>query len=99
MYYNIIILMMDSVSITLRSSFMQVRARTIVGYGNFSAPKTIELDQPTGGLSESGSSSGGGGTVAVAAVFAILGWIILIAIIVATITAFIWYNRRRKTKT
>ena len=76
---------------------MQVHARTIVGYGNFSAPKTIELDQLTGGLSESDSGSGGSGTVAVAAVFAVLGWIILIAIIVVTISALIWYNRRRRT--
>ena len=73
---------------------MQVRARTIIGYGNFSAPKTIELDQSIGGFSEPESSSGRGGTVAVAAVFAVLGWIILIAIIVAIISILVWRRQR-----
>ena len=32
-----------------------------------------------------------------AVVFAILGWVILIAIIVAVISALIWYKRNRST--
>ena len=77
---------------------MQVRARTSVGYGNFSAPKEIELP-PKAGVSQSvRPGSDGGGTVAVAAVFAILGWVILIVAIVAIISAVIWYKRRRSKK-
>lgn len=76
---------------------MQVRARTSVGYGNFSTPKEVKLVLPTEtSLSEPGS--GGGGTVAVAVVFAILGWIILIAIIVAVISVLIWYKRHHSKK-
>jgi hypothetical protein len=75
---------------------VQVRARTSIGYGNFSAPKIIELDLLTSSLSESASGSGGG-TVAVAVVFAILGWIILIAIVVATISILVWYRRRHQS--
>ena len=75
---------------------MQVRARTSIGYGNFSAPEIIELDVPTVlSVSDSGS---GGGAVAVAVVFAILGWIILIATIVAVISVLIWYKRHRQTE-
>lgn len=56
----------------------------------------IELDLPT--VLSVSDSGGGGGAVAVAVVFAILGWIILIATIVAVISALIWYKRRRQTK-
>lgn len=73
---------------------MQVRARTSIGYGNFSAPKVIDLELPTALLVSDGD--GGGGAIAVAVVFAILGWIILIAIVVAVICALIWYKRRHQ---
>ena len=74
-----------------------MRARTSVGYGNFSATKEIELPLETGVSDAVQPGSDGGGTVAVAAVFAVLGWIILIAIIVAVISALIWYKRHRST--
>ena len=72
---------------------MQVRARTSIGYGNFSAPKVIELP-PEIGVQSGQSGSSGRGTVAVAAVFAILGWIAVIAIIVTSISVLVWYKRR-----
>ena len=72
---------------------MQVRARTSVGYGNYSAPKEIDLPPETGVSQPVLPDSGGGGTVAVAAVFAILGWVILIATIVTVISALVWYKR------
>ena len=73
---------------------MQVRARTSVGYGNFSAPKVIELPvAPEIGVQSDQSGSSGHGTVAVAAVFAILGWIAVIAIIVTSISVLVWYKR------
>ena len=74
-----------------------MRARTSVGYGNFSATKEIELPPETGVSEAVQPGNGGGGTVAVAAVFAVLGWIILIATIVAVISALIWYKRRHST--
>lgn len=70
---------------------MQVRARTSVGYGNFSAPKEIEL-LPETGVQSGQSGSSGGGTVAVTAGLAAFGWIIVIVIIVAFISVLVWYK-------
>ena len=75
--------------------FIQVRARTSAGYGNFSTTKDIELPSETG--NSEAVRPGNGGTIAVAVVFAILGWVILIATIVAVISAGIWYKRHRHT--
>jgi hypothetical protein len=72
---------------------MQVRARSSVGYGNFSAPKEIELPPETGVSQPVQSDSGGTVTIAVPAVFATIGWVTVIAIIVAIISGLVWYKR------
>lgn len=73
---------------------MQVRARTSVGYGPYAAAEEVKLSAVPN-IDETRNNAE---AVATTTVFAILGWIVFLAIIVSVVIIVVWYTRRQKRK-
>ena len=70
-----------------------MRARTSVGYGNFTDAKEIKVPLPV--VDSKASPGTDSGTIAVAVIFAILGWIALIIVVTSAIVFFVVRCRRQ----
>ena len=70
-----------------------MRARTKIDYGPF-ATATATATPEVGPVFHNEDDN----TIATPAVLAVLGWIILIAIVVAIVVFVFWYRRHQSTK-